>query len=83
MGGTERRQRGGLVLFWKSTVNLKIEGSHRYYIDATKDKDMENEWRLTGFYGELETNRRWKAWDKLWQFVFVCRVRVLLSPRDE
>jgi len=49
MGGTERRQRGGLVLFWKLTVNLKIEGLYRYYIDATKDKDMENEWRLTGF----------------------------------
>lgn len=48
----------GLVLFWKSTINLKIKGSHRYHIDATIDKDTENEWRLMGFYGEPETNKR-------------------------
>lgn len=48
----------GLVLFWKSTINLKIKGSHRYHIDATIDKDTENKWRLTGFYGEPETNKR-------------------------
>ena len=26
---------------------------------------MENEWRFIGFYGELETSRRWEAWDQL------------------
>ena len=54
-----REGRGkGLVLFWKSTINLKIKGSHWYHIDATIDKDTENEWRLTGFYGEPKTNKR-------------------------
>ena len=53
-----REGRGrGLVLFWKSTINLKIKGSHWYHIDATIDKDTENEWRLTGFYGEPKTNK--------------------------
>ena len=54
-----REGRGrGLVLFWNSTINLKIKGSHWYHIDATIDKDMENEWQLMGFYGKPETNKR-------------------------
>ena len=56
---------GGLVLFWKSSVNLRIEGSHKYYIDASIDKNTSNEWRLTGFYGEPEIVRRCEAWNKL------------------
>ena len=56
---------GGLALFWKSSVNLRIEGSHKYYIDASIDKNMSNEWRLIGFYGELEIARRCEAWNKL------------------
>ena len=58
---------GGLVLFWKSTINLEVEGSHQYYIDATIDKGTENEWQLTGFYGESETSKRRKAWEILRQ----------------
>ena len=46
-------------------MNLKIESSHKYYIDATIDKGTEEEWRLFDFYGEPETTRRWEAWDKL------------------
>ena len=56
---------GGLVLYWRSSINLSIEGSDKYYIDAVIDKDQESEGRLTGFYGELETARRSKAWEKL------------------
>ena len=48
---------GGLVLYWKATINLKVEGADRYYIDAVIDKVTENEWRLMGFYGEPETTR--------------------------
>ena len=47
-----------LVLYWKVLANSKVEGSDRYYIDAMIDKNLENEWRLTGFYGELNTVRR-------------------------
>ena len=56
---------GGLVLYWKAPINLTVEDSDRYYIDAVIDKNTENEWRLMGFYGEANTTRRHEAWDKL------------------
>ena len=56
---------GGLVLFWKENINLTIEESNKSYIDAFIDKNSENEWRLTGFYGKLEIARRFDAWNKL------------------
>ena len=56
---------GGLVLYWKASINLTVEGSDRYYIDAVIDKNSENEWRLTGFYGEPDTARRHEARAKL------------------
>ena len=34
---------GGLVLFWKSSINLKIEGSSKNYINAIIDKNTELE----------------------------------------
>ena len=52
---------GGLVMYWKDSVNLKVEGSDRYHIDAVIDTNSENEWRLTGFYGEPDTTRRHEA----------------------
>ena len=56
---------GGLVLFWKATINLTIEDSNKSYIDAFINKNSENEWRLMGFYGKLELARRFEAWNKL------------------
>ena len=29
---------GGLVLYWKASINLTVEGSDKYYIDAVIDK---------------------------------------------
>ncbi|XP_075665213.1 uncharacterized protein LOC142634846 [Castanea sativa] len=55
---------GGLVHYWRASVNLKVEGSDRYYIDAVI-KNSENEWRLTGFFGEPDTARRHEARSKL------------------
>ena len=56
---------GGLVLYWRSSINLAIESSDKYYIDAIINKGHESEWRFTGFYGEPETARRSEAWEKL------------------
>ena len=56
---------GGLVMYWKESVNLKVEGFDRYYIDAVIDKNSENEWRITGFYGEPDIARRHEDWSKL------------------
>jgi len=52
---------GGLALFWKSSINLTVVGSSKYYIDAVIDKDSNNEWHLTSFYGEPKTTRRIEA----------------------
>lgn len=56
---------GGLVLFWKASVNLVVSNSSKYYNDTWIDKGSANEWRFIGFYGELNTSRRGEAWDSL------------------
>lgn len=58
-------RKGGLVLFWKSSDNLTVDDSCKYYIDAYINKGTDEEWRSIGFYGELETYRQSEAWDKL------------------
>ena len=50
-----------LVLFLKSSINLTVEDSSKYYIDVRIDKNTVQEWRFTGFYGELETAKRSNA----------------------
>ena len=56
---------GGLVLFWKNSVNLTVVESHKYYIDAVINKNDDDEWRFAGFYGEPDSSRRNEAWAKL------------------
>ena len=46
---------------WKASTNLKVEDSDRYCIDAVIDKNIENKWRLMGFYGDLDTARPHEA----------------------
>ena len=59
------RHSGGLVLYWRSLINLTIEGLNKYYINAIVDKGLESEWRFTSFYGEPNIARRNEAWIKL------------------
>ena len=54
-----------LVLFWKSSVNLIVEDTSKYYIDAFINKDTDEEWKFIGFYDKPETCRRHEAWAKL------------------
>lgn len=56
---------GGLAFFWKPSINLRVEDSGKYYIDAIINKNTENAWPLIGFYGEPETARKVEAWKKL------------------
>ena len=56
---------GGLALFWKSSINIEVVDSHRYYIDTIINGNTEDAWRFTGFYGKPETHRRSEAWNKL------------------
>ena len=47
---------GGLVLFWKSIVNLEVIDSSQYYVNTWIDRGSEHEWRFTSFYGEPDTS---------------------------
>nr|XP_023893259.1 uncharacterized protein LOC112005243 [Quercus suber] len=57
---------GGLVLFWKESVEISVEGSEKNHIDAIINKNKEHEWCFTRFYGEPDTHRRIESWDLLW-----------------
>ena len=57
---------GGLVLFWKESIEVTVEGSDKNHIDAIIKRNIEDEWRFTGFYGEPDTQRRIESWDLLW-----------------
>ena len=35
---------GGLVLFWKNSINIDVVDSHRYYIDTIINGNTENAW---------------------------------------
>ena len=58
---------GGLALFWKSSINLLVEDSSKYFINTIIDKNTNNAWRFTSFYGESVTSKRCEAWDALWR----------------
>ena len=55
----------GLVLFWKTSVEIDIESSFVNHIDATVNKNSNDLWCFTGFYGEPETHKRQESWDLL------------------
>ena len=58
---------GGLVLFWKESLNLKVKTSSKNHIDCIIGKGSEGTWRFTGFYGETIMHKRQESWDLLQQ----------------
>ena len=56
---------GGLVLFWRDTMAVTVEGFDKYHIDVIINKNTDLAWRFTGFYGEPETQRRHESWNLL------------------
>lgn len=59
---------GGLILFWRSTINVMVEGLGKNYIDAIINKNQEIEWHFTVFYGKPETPKRVESWNLLKRF---------------
>ncbi|KAK9997381.1 hypothetical protein SO802_022067 [Lithocarpus litseifolius] len=53
---------GGLVMFWRSSIDVSVVGSSMNYIDAIINRNKEGEWRFTGFYGEPKTHKRSESW---------------------
>jgi len=56
---------GGLVLFWRSLIDVSVEGSDKNHIDTIINKNKESEWQFTGFYGESNTQKQIESWDLL------------------
>ena len=57
---------GGLALMWKEDCNLVIQNYSRRHIKAlVKSPEEGIEWKLTGFYGNLEVARRHELWNLL------------------
>ena len=53
-------------MLWKREVDLEIKGYSRSYIDEIiSEQFLGFKWRITGFYGNLETHRRQESWDEL------------------
>lgn len=54
---------GGLALFWQFGIKVEVLGSLVSHIDSIIDKGNNSaRWRLTRFYGNLETSRRVESW---------------------
>ena len=58
---------GGPVLFWKDSLNLRVETSSKNHIDRIVGGRIEGAWRFTGFYGEPITHKRHESWELLRQ----------------
>ncbi|XP_060965763.1 uncharacterized protein LOC133034618 [Cannabis sativa] len=56
---------GGLVLYWKEKEEGVLLGFSNNHIDIRIDKVGYPSWRLTGFYGEPNRNRRERTWNLL------------------
>lgn len=54
----ERNNRGGgLALYWRNSIDLNVDTFSKNHIDAIINKEKEDEWRLTGCYGEPMTHK--------------------------
>ena len=55
-----------MAMLWKKETKLEIMGYVGNFIDAIVIDEPSNfKWRITGFYGHLETQRRKESWDQL------------------
>ena len=53
---------GGLALYWKAVIDLKVLDSTPTYIDAVVNPGMDDAWRLTSFYGNPITTSEEHSW---------------------
>ena len=56
---------GGLAMIWKEDVDLHVQTSSQNHIDAIVFSSTGPPWRITGFYGQPEENRRHETWSLL------------------
>ncbi|XP_050290428.1 uncharacterized protein LOC126728679 [Quercus robur] len=57
---------GGIALLWIREMEVEIKNFLRFHIDAVvTDHSLDLKWRLTGFYGNPDTNLRRESWNLL------------------
>ena len=56
---------GGVVLFSKKGFKIDVESSSLNHVNVLINKNKEDGWRFTGFYGEPLTQRRMELWNLL------------------
>ena len=54
-----------MAIMWKKDVDLSVDIYLPNHIDAIINKGKEDEWRFTGFYGELNTRNHYISWATL------------------
>ena len=56
---------GGLALLWKLEMAVWVDSFSKFHIDAIVNSGSKEAWRLTGFYGEPDRDRREEGWNML------------------
>ena len=57
---------GGLAMLWERGLSVELKSYTSYHIDAVvTDPTSGFKWRITGFYGNPDTNRRKESWELL------------------
>ena len=56
---------GGLAFLWKKEISVDVQSYSDRHIDATIIEDSGFKWRITGFYGNPEVQRRKESWNLL------------------
>jgi hypothetical protein len=57
---------GGLALMWSSYTNVEIQNYSQHHINAIVQMEANDvKWKLTGFYGHSNANKRIEAWNLL------------------
>lgn len=57
--------KGGLAMFWKKEVDLRVLSWSRYHIDSLIKEADGSAWRFTGMYGESRSEEKEKTWKLL------------------
>lgn len=58
--------KGGLSLAWKGELTVVLKSFSKWHIDVMiKEKDAQEAWRFTGFYGSPYSNNKRTSWDLL------------------
>ena len=52
----------GLALLWRDPTTVWVQTYSRHHIDVHIQMDKEPVWRLTGFYGQPEAQKRHETW---------------------